>query len=85
MSRSHDTLTHTLRMFKTSLRTGATPVVPMRAAESGKCQTSNMRRHRNRVMRGDKSAIMGCRTDGIESLLIVISVERRLHNISQQN
>ena len=40
MSRSHDRLTHTLRQFKTSLRTGATPVVPMRAAESGKCQTS---------------------------------------------
>ena len=40
MSRSHDRLTHTLRPFKTSLRTGATSVVPMRATESGKCQTS---------------------------------------------
>ena len=39
MSRSHDRLTYTLRQFKTSLRTGATPVVPMRATESGKCQT----------------------------------------------
>ena len=40
MSRSHDRLTHTLRQSKTSLRTVATPVVPMRATESGKCQTS---------------------------------------------
>ena len=40
MSRSHDRLTHTIRQLKTSLRTGATPVVPMRATESGKCQTS---------------------------------------------
>ena len=42
MSRSHDRLTHTIRQLKTSLRTGATPVVPMRATESGKCQTSIM-------------------------------------------
>ena len=39
-SRSHDRLAHISRPFTTSLRTGATPVVPMRATESGKCQTS---------------------------------------------
>ena len=38
MARSHDWFTHTSRQFTTSLRTGTTRVVPMRATESGKCQ-----------------------------------------------
>ena len=42
MLRSHDMFTHTSRQFTTSLRTGSTSVVPMRATESGKCQTSIM-------------------------------------------
>ena len=38
MARSHDGFTHTSRQFTTSLRTGTTRVVPMRATESCKCQ-----------------------------------------------
>ena len=52
MSRSHDRLTHFSRPFTTSLRTGATPVVPMRATESGKCQTSiNIELHKCTICR----------------------------------
>ena len=57
MSRSHDRLTHTIRQLKTSLRTGATPVVPMRATESGKCQTS--------IRKGVNQ--MGCWTNGLSN------------------
>ena len=38
MARSHDGFTHTSRQFTTSLRTGTTRVVPMRATKSCKCQ-----------------------------------------------
>ena len=38
MTRSPDGFTHTSRQFTTSLRTGTTWVVPMRATESCKCQ-----------------------------------------------
>ena len=40
MARSHDRFKHTSRQLTTSLRTGTTQVVPVRATESCKCQTS---------------------------------------------
>ena len=45
MLRSHNMFTHTSRQFMTSLRTGATSVMPMCATESGKCQTSIKQMH----------------------------------------
>ena len=47
MARSHDRFTDTSRQLTTSLRTGTAPVVPVRATESCKCQTSITRRSVN--------------------------------------
>ena len=40
MARNHDGFKHTSRQLTTCLRTDTTPVVPVRATESCKCQTS---------------------------------------------